>query len=227
MPNPVTGKALRDSYWEDIPALTLRLLRAEDNSVRLGPIELIRFGRPKITKTSVQWPIEGGLLARAPGGRLRFERLYGRLVSSVEGYQPVLPRFLYMLTQLQVHHLWTRLHLLRVRGRQPAPGVPADPSKRLAAAAIDAGVCIAVATAIGRRRRIPVLIGVVAGYHVACWTMGGRTLGGAIMKQRVVAVDGSGVSSGQAVARLAMLPIAAVVRRNYHDELAGTEVIAD
>ena len=71
------------------------------------------------------------------------------------------------------------------------------------------------------------LLGVVAGYHVACWTFGGRTLGGAVMKQRVVAVDGSDVSTGQAIVRLAALPIAAVRRRSSHDEIAGTEVVAD
>jgi hypothetical protein len=227
MPNPVTGKALRDSYWADIPALTLGLARAHDDSIRIGPVELIRFGRAKVTQTSVQWPIEGGLLARAPGGRLRIEKLYGRLVASVEGYQPMLPRLIYALTQLPIHHLWTRLHLLRVRGRWPAPGVPADPAKRIAAAAIDVGLCVALATAVGRRRRIPLLLGLVTGYHVACWTLGGRTLGGAVMKQRVVAVDGSGLSPGQAVVRLASLPVAAVRRRNSHDEIAGTEVIAD
>jgi hypothetical protein len=226
MPNPITGKALRDSYWQDVRTLTLGLVQAKDNSLLLGPIELIRFGRPKVTKTSVQWPIEGGLLARAPGGHLRFERLYGRLVSSVEGYQPMLPRSLYVLTQLPIHHLWTRLHLLRMRGRQPARGVPAEPARRLAAAAIDAGLCIGLATAIGRRRRIPFLIGVAAGYHVACWAFGGRTVGGVVMKQRVVAVDGSEVSVGQALVRLALLPVAAV-RRNAHDEFAGTQVIAD
>ena len=227
MPHPITGKTLRDGYWEDIRPLTLGLLRAHDNSVRLGPVELIRFGRPKVTQSSVQWPIEGGLLTRAPGGRLRIEKLYGRLVASVEGYQPTLPRVVYVLTQLPIHHLWTRLHLLRVRGRQPVPGPPADRGRRIAAAAIDFGLCVAMAAVMGKRRRISLLLGVVAGYHVACWTVSGRTLGAAVMKQRVVAVDGSGISAGQALVRLASLPVAAVRRRNSHDEIAGTVVIAD
>lgn len=226
MPTAVTGKVLRDSFWADMPALTLGLVSVQDNSIRLGPLELIRFGPARVTRSSVQWPIEGGLVARAPGGRLRFEALYGRLVASVDGYHPMLPRALYVLTQLPIHHLWTRLHLLRVRGRHPAPGVRVDPARRVAAAAIDVGFCVALAAVIGRSRRIPVLLGIAAGYHLACWSISGRTLGGAVMKQRVVAVDGSRLSAGQAIVRLASLPLAAVRRRNVQDEIAGTDVVA-
>ena len=227
MPHAITGKALKDRYWDDISALTLGLVRARANSMWLGPLELIRFGRPKLTPNSVQWPIEGGLLARAPGGRLRIERLHGRLVASVEGYRPMLPRPIYALTQLPIHHLWTRLHLLQTRGRKPAPGMPADPGRRLAAAAIDLGLCVVLTAVIGRRRRVPVLIGVATGYHLACWTFSGRTHGGALLKQRVVSVDGSGLSAGQAIVRLALLPVALVRRRGVHDEIAGTDVVAD
>jgi hypothetical protein len=227
MPRAITGKALRDGYWNDIPALTLGLVRARDNSVWLGPLELIRFGRPKLAPNSVQWPIEGGLLARAPGGRLRIERLYGRLVASVGGYRPMLPRPVYALTQLPIHRLWTRLHLLRTRGRQPAPGVLADRDRRLAAAAIDLGLCITLTAVAARRKRVAVLIGIATGYHLACWTISGRTLGAALLKQRVVSVDGSRLSAGQAMVRLALLPIALVRQHAVHDEIAGTEVVAD
>jgi hypothetical protein len=226
MPNPITGKALRDSFPADIEALTFGLIRVSDNTLRLGPLELIRFGRPRITGTSVQWPIDGGLLARSAGGRLRIELLYGRLVESVDGYKPMLPRPIYALTQVPIHHLLTRLHLLRVRGRDPEVGPRADRSRRTAAAAIDAAVCISAAAIIGRgRRRLPVLLGVAAGYHVACWSISGVTVGGAVMKQRVVAVDGSNVTVGQAIVRLALLPIAAARTRDVHDEIAGTDVI--
>jgi hypothetical protein len=227
MPNAVTGTALENAFWSDIRALTLGLVRGVENTIRLGPLELITFGRPNVTRGSVEWPIEGGLLARAPGGRLRVELLDSRLVASVDGYHPMLPRFLYVVTQLPIHHLWTRLHLLRLRGRLPAPGPPADPSRRLVAATIDAGVCLTLAIATGRRRRIPTLVGIAAGYHLACWSISGRTLGGAAMNQRVVAVDGSRVSVGQAIVRLALLPLAAVRMRNVHDEIAGTDVFSD
>jgi hypothetical protein len=227
MPHAATGKTLEKTFWLDIQALTLGLVRAQGNTLRMGPMELIRFGRPKVTRTSVQWPIEGGLLARAAGGRFRIEHLYGRLVASVEGYQPMLPRLIYVLTQLPIHHLWTRLHLLRVRGRLPAPGPPADPSRRFAAGAIDVAVCTALAIAIGRRRPIPALLGIAAGYHVACWSVSGRTLGGAVMNQRVVTADGSKVTIGQAMVRLMSVPVAAVRMRNVHDEIAGTDVVSD
>jgi hypothetical protein len=225
MPIPITGKTMRDSFPTDMEALTFGLIRVDDNALRLGPLELIRFGRPRITRTSVQWPIEGGLLARSPGGHLRIELIDDRLVESLDGYRPILPRPIYALTQVPIHHLLTRLHLLRVRGRRPEPGPPADRSRRIAAAAIDAGLCMSMAAIIGRRRRLPALLGIAAGYHVACWSLSGVTLGGAVMKQRVVAVDGSKVSIGQALVRLALLPLAAVRLRDVHDDIAGTEVV--
>jgi hypothetical protein len=226
MPAAITGKALRDGFTADIEWLTFGLIRVRDGSLRFGPLELIRFGRPRITKSSVEWPIEGGLLARGPGGHLRTELLDGRLVESLDGYRPMLPRAIYVATQVPVHHLLTRLHLLRARGREPLPGPPADRSRRIVAAAIDAGVCISVAAIIGRRRpRLPVLLGIAAGYHIACWSLSGVTLGGAVMRQRVVAVDGSKVRLGQALVRLALLPLAAVRMSNTHDEIAGTDVV--
>jgi hypothetical protein len=225
MPNAVTGRALRDAYWEDIQKLTLGLVQARDNSLCLGPVELIRLGPPTVTPTSVEWPIQGGLLARAPGGRFRFETRAGRLMASVEDYQPTLPRGVYALTQLPIHHLWTRLHLLGVRGRAPATGAPADSSRRMAAAAIDATLCVSLAALAGRRRRLPVLLGVTAAYHVACWSTSGRTLGGALMNQRVVAVDGSALTATQALVRLLALPLG-VLRPHIQDEIAGTDVVA-
>jgi hypothetical protein len=45
--------------------------------------------------------------------------------------------------------------------------------------------------------------------------------------QRVVAVDGSALTAGQAVVRLLALPLALVRFRAEHDRLAGTEVILD
>jgi len=70
-------------------------------------------------------------------------------------------------------------------------------------------------------------MGVSAGYHLACWTVTGRTIGGALMKQRVVSIDGSGLDAGQSIVRLALLPVALVRGRGVHDEIAGTDVVAD
>src|SRR4029077_1387240 len=117
-----------------------------------------------------------------------------------------------------------RLHLLRVRGREPAAGIPATSSDRRGAAPLDAGFCLALARVSGRRPRIRVFLGVAACYHIACWSLGGRTLGGLVMRQRVVAIDGSKPSVGQAVVRLLCIPIARFRNRPDQDEMAGTEV---
>jgi hypothetical protein len=227
MSRTVTGAVLRDGFLKDITPLTLGLVQARGSSLHLGPIELLRFGRAKVTRNRVEWPIEGGLLTRAPGGRFSIEAARGRVTAAVHGYRPLLPRPVYMLTQLHIHHLVTHLHLLRVRGRRPAPGVPAEPTKRLAAAAVDLGLCAALAAAAGRRRRVAALLGIATAYHIACWSMSGRTLGGLLLGQRVVSVDGSRPTVGQALVRLVTLPLSALRLRAIHDEVAGTDVVAN
>ena len=221
-----SGRLLRDDFFSDIPRLTLGLVQARNGSLRIGPFELLRFGRATVTRNRVELPIEGGLLVGAPGGHYRIEATGGRLTASMDGYRPSLPLPLYIATQLPVHHLVTRLHLLRVRGREPAPGVAAPSSDRLKSAAIDVALCVALAAVVTRRHRLRTLAAIAAGYHIACWSISGRTLGGLVTKQRVVAIDGSRPSAGQAVVRLLALPIAWVRNRPDHDELAGTEVIA-
>lgn len=225
IPRSVTGKELRDSYLIDLPKLTLGLAHMEGTSLRLGSLELLRFGRPKITKSRVDWPIEGGLAAAGPGGRFTIATAGGVLVATLDGYRPRVPPLVYALTQLQIHHLIVRLHLLRVRGRQPSPGIPAEPASRLVSGAIDAMLCGTLALVAGRGRRLRALIALAAGYHVVCWSGSGRTLGGVITGQRVVAVDGSRPSPGQAALRFITLPLTALRIRAVHDEIACTEVI--
>jgi hypothetical protein len=207
--------------------LTLGLVRQRGSSLVLGPLEIVRFGPAKTTRSSVDFPIEGGLIVGDRGGRLRIHAGKGRLTASLDGFRPWLPRPLYVVTQLPFHHLILRLHLLRERGRLPAPGVPVAPTRRVAAAAIDIGLFALLAFVAGKRRRRAALAAIVAGYHVACWSISGRTLGGMITRQRVVSVDGSRVTAGQAVIRLLTLPVAALRMRALHDEIAGTEVVAD
>ncbi|HYR53882.1 MAG TPA: RDD family protein [Methylomirabilota bacterium] len=224
---PVTGRELRESFYLDIPRLTLGLVSQRGSSLFLGPLEIFSFGRAKTTRSSVELPIEGGLLVGNRGGRLRIQAGKGRLTASVEGYRPRLPRPLYALTQLPFHHTVMRLHLLWQRGRQPAPGVPVPPIRRATAAAIDLGLFAVVALAAGRRRRLAALAVIAAGYHIFCWSISGRTVGGMITGQRVVSVDGSRVSPGQALVRLVALPMAALRLRAVHDEFAATEVVSD
>ena len=220
-----TGLELRDAYFQYIQDLTLGLVRARGSTLFVGPVELLRFGPATVTGSAVQWPIVGGITAREPGGYFRIEAAGGRLVASVDGYRPRLPLPLYALTQLPVHLLLTRLYLLRVRGREPAPGVLAARQDRMGAAAVDIAFCLTLAGVAGRRRRLPMLLGIAAVYHVACWSTSGRTLGGMVAGQRVVAVDGSRPTLMQAAVRLLSLPLSWVTRRAVHDELAGTDVI--
>lgn len=225
MPHAATGRLLRDSFLPGISALTLGLVHAGDCSLRLGPFELLRFGPARVSRTAVEWPIEGGLLAGAPGGTWGLSSSGGRLVASAGGYRPRLPAAVYLVTQLPLHHLLTRLYLLRLRGRDPAPGVTATSSDRWRAAAVDLAFCATLAGLVGRRRRGRTLLGIAVAYHVTCWSLSGRTLGGLVMRQRVVAVDGSRLSPAQALLRFIVLPISWVRGRPDHDEIACTDVI--
>ena len=93
---------------------------------------------------------------------------------------------------------------------------------------IDVAFCFMLAGFIGRRRRrLRRTLVIAAAYHVACWSISGRTLGGLVMRQRVVAVDGSRLTPAQAIFRLALLPASWITRRPMQDELASTEVITD
>ena len=224
---PVTGAELRDGFFSNMATMMLGLVRSRGSSLVLGPLEIIRFGPAKTTRSSVDLPIEGGLLVGQRGGSLRIRAAEGRLTASVDGYRPRLPRPLYAATQLPFHHLVMRLHLLRQRGRLPMPGMPVPPTRRAAAATIDLSLFALVALAAGRRRRTAAIAAIAAAYHVACWSTSGRTIGGMITRQRVVAVDGSRVSAGQAAVRLLALPLAALRMRAVHDEIAATEVVAE
>jgi hypothetical protein len=227
IPRAATGRQLRDHYVEDIPALTFGLVHVRRSSVWLGPLELLRFGPAKVTPHAVEWPIEGGILARAPGGRFRIEAARGHLLASVEDYRPRLPIPLYRLTQLPIHHLFIRLHLLRVRGTEPSPGVGAPARDRWRAAMVDLALCVTLTGLVSKRSRPRALLGVAAAYHIACWRIGGRTLGGLVMRQRVVSLDGSRLTVGQSLVRFLALPFGWGQGRPVQDEVAGTTVVKD
>src|SRR5919197_3276715 len=103
----LTGARLRDSYAAAVKELTLGLGELRDNAVRLGPITLLRFGAPTVTRYAVDWPIEGGLLAGAAGGRWRVQCSRGVVEASVTAYRPRLPRVVYTVSHLRVHQLFT------------------------------------------------------------------------------------------------------------------------
>jgi uncharacterized RDD family membrane protein YckC len=217
-------RRLRDGFFEEMTRLFGGVIRGERWVLRLGPIVLFRFGEPRALDGGWSWPIAGGLLVARPAGSLALSWHDGQLVSTVDGYQPRLPRPLYRLTQLPLHPMVTRLVLLRLRGRSPSPGVPAGPARRAAAAGIDLAFCAALALSV-RRRRMGTFAVIAATYHVGCWATTGRTLGARLLGQRLVAVDGSPPSGVQAVVRLLTLPLSVPRLRAVHDELAGTDVI--
>ncbi len=222
----LTGAELRDAYSEALPVLTLGLVRLRGNSVVIGPIELLRFGPSHVTRSAVEWPIAGGLLARQAGGKWRVHAFGGRVEATVTGYVPSLPRFIYALSHKHVHLLFTRLFLLRLRGREPAIGDRPTGRGRFQAASVDLAFCLTLSRMTGRTR-LGRTLAVTAAYHVACWTVLGRTLGGMVLRQRVVAVDGSRLTATQSMLRLALVPPSWALQRPLHDEIPGTDVISD
>lgn len=222
----VTGVALRDAYAGAVRDVTFGLCALQDNVVRFGPFPLLRFGAPKLTRYAVEWPIEGGLLAASAGGTWRVQSSRGVVEAAVSGYRPRLPRALYTISHLRVHELFTRLYLLRVRGSDPPPGPIAREPDRFRAGTIDAALCVTVAGFTGRRRLRRALL-IAAVYHVACWSLFGRTFGGVVMRQRVVAWDGSKMTPAQAILRLVLTPASWLTARPVHDERAATTVVDD
>ena len=92
---------------------------------------------------------------------------------------------------------------------------------------VDLALCVMLTGLAGKKPRARTLFGVAAAYHVTCWSISGRTLGGLIMRQRVVAIDGSRSTVGQSIVRFLALPFGWARGRPVHDEAAGTTVVKD
>ncbi len=223
-PAPTSPERLRDSFFEAIGGLTLGLVQARHWSLGCGPLRLLRFGEPEFSEGAWTWPIRGGLLAGRAGGSFGFGWRHGRLVGFVRDYLPRLPVPLYRRTQLPLHRLLTRLFLLGLRGRVPAPGVPVEPLRRMTATALDLAICGTVAACLPRRRAAGWLL-LAAAYHAGFWSATGRTPGALVARQRLVSVDGGPVSLGQAAVRLGALPLALARMRTAHDDAAQTAVV--
>src|SRR4029077_12902321 len=222
---PLSGVQLRDAYIDSVQDLTFGLVRFRDNSWRIGPVDLLRFGDERIGGNFVEGRIDGRLLARR-GGVWRIESKDGEVCASATGHRPVIPRPLYDVSHFQVHQLATRLYLLGLRESDPPPGIEAPREDRVRAAAVDVAFCLTIARVTGRRRLGRTLV-ITAAYHVACLSLFGRTLGGVVLRERVVSLDGSRPTATQSLLRLALMPLSWISRRPLHDEVARTTVIRD
>ena len=222
---PVTGAQLRDAYIDSVQELFLGLVRFRDNAWRIGPVDLLRFGDDHVGRNFVEWPIEGGLLAR-PGGVWRIESKDGEVSASASGHRPAIPRPLYDVSHFQVHQLVTHLFLLGLRENDPPAGIEAPREDRVRSAAVDIAFCLTLARLTGRRCLGRTLV-ITAAYHVACWSLLGRTLGGVVLRERVISLDGSRPTATQSLLRIALMPLSWISRRPLHDEVARTIVIRD
>jgi hypothetical protein len=137
--------ALARRYERDIQRSTAGMVRGRFDgdgmlTLRLlGRLVLLRLGPLAVQADPVSCrvilPVEGGLMARRPGGRLELGlahagpgRLRGWCV--VEEFRPLLPPWPYRLVQLPVHQLITRRFLARLA----ADLARADGAQALAAA---------------------------------------------------------------------------------------------
>jgi len=130
------GEHLGRMYWREVERISRRLVQARD---RQGSIELrllgrgpslLRFGAPMIEATttlvSCSYPIEGGLLARRPGGEIVFAQTgAGPSVvrSAVRGFFPSLATrtrspgwtgALYNRVQSRIHVVVSRRYFARL-----------------------------------------------------------------------------------------------------------------
>ena len=107
-PAEPSPELLRDRYLRAVSAACFGVVGVRGLAFVLGPLTLLRFGEPRWIGECWSWSIEGGLLARRPTGRLLVGWREGRLLSAVVGYSPLLPGWLYRLTQMRFHHWVTR-----------------------------------------------------------------------------------------------------------------------
>src|SRR5579859_302597 len=133
------ARELGRSYWSVVERSTLGAVRQQERADRVelrlfgwGPV-FLRFGEPRleadVSRAACHYPIEGGLLARRPGGWLSFEQVRGddlELRSTIAGFHPRLAvnptgrhwrDALYKQVQSRIHEAIGRRYLSSLRKR--------------------------------------------------------------------------------------------------------------
>lgn len=117
------ARRLACTYWREIDRSTRGIARARESEGRVElrfrgrrPL-LLRFGLPELSvssgRVSSRHPIEGGLLARRPGGAIVFEQADGMLRCAVSGFHA--SRW-YGPVQARVHVPISRRYFRRLLG---------------------------------------------------------------------------------------------------------------
>ncbi len=118
------GRRLASAYWREVERTTRGLVRVrhapEGSALRALGTSLIKFGPPHIQaaehRVSCRYPIEGGLLARRPGGSITFAQDGSVLISSISGFHPRLATLpvLYAHVQARIHAVVSRRYFARL-----------------------------------------------------------------------------------------------------------------
>jgi len=140
-PAPVVARSaagaqhLGELYWREVQRSTLEIVRARQTRHGLEarllglPPALLRFGAPEQTVTEelvrCAYPIDGGLLARTPGGSISFTQAGTgavELTSAIDGFFPRLATrspgrrkgILYSQVQARLHVFLGRRYFARL-----------------------------------------------------------------------------------------------------------------
>lgn len=118
------GRRLAAAYWREVETTTAGLVRVRETpkglALRAFGAPLLKFGLPRIDaagdRVACRYPIEGGLLARRPGGSIAFGQNGNVLTSTISGFHPrlgLLPG-LYSHVQARIHAAVSRRYFARL-----------------------------------------------------------------------------------------------------------------
>jgi len=118
------GRRLAAAYWREVERTTAGLVRVRETpeglALRAFGAPLLRFGLPRIDadgdRVICQYSIDGGLLARRPGGSIALAQNGKVLTSTISGFHPrlgLLPG-LYSHVQARIHAAVSRRYFARL-----------------------------------------------------------------------------------------------------------------